>query len=68
MLIGVVMGAFVGYNLWQTVLKGMGFQFYIPWSDLLLMAVGILSVVTVTLYALVLGMSRRPPAESLRYE
>jgi putative ABC transport system permease protein len=67
-LIGVAMGTFVGYNLWQAVLKGMGFQFYIPWSDILLMAIGILAVVTVTLYVLVIRMSRGPPAENLRYE
>lgn len=67
-LIGVAMGAFVGYNLWQAVLKGLGFQFYIPWADILLMATGILVVVIVTLYFVVIRMSRDPPAENLRHE
>ena len=67
-LIGVAMGTFVGYNLWQTVLKGMGFQFYIPWFAILLIGICTLAVVIMTLYALVISMSRRPPAESLRQE
>ena len=67
-IIGVLLGLDVGWNLWYSEFRPQDYAFYIPWGDILLYT-GIAFIVTLlsTLYP-----SRKAaqvhPAEALRYE
>ncbi|MFW3145779.1 MAG: ABC transporter permease [Thermoplasmatota archaeon] len=67
-LIGSLLGMFVGYKLWFDEFKPLGYEFVIPWAKIAL--VGLLAFLSTALFTVPPSMqaSRVTPAQALRYE
>jgi putative ABC transport system permease protein len=67
-LLGSILGMFIGYTLWYDEFKPIDFEFYIPWMKIVL--VGLFSLASTLVFTLLPSFSASTvaPAEALRYD
>jgi len=67
-VIGTLLGIFIGYTLWHDEFRPEGFTFAINWQPILLVAAVALVVTLLSVVPASRKASRVPPAEALRYQ
>ncbi|MGC9554847.1 MAG: ABC transporter permease, partial [Thermoplasmatota archaeon] len=67
-VIGTLLGVFIGYTLWHDEFRPEGFTFAINWQPILLVAAVALVVTLLSVVPASRKASRVPPAEALRYQ
>lgn len=67
-ILGSLLGMFLGYTMWYDEFRPMNFDFYIPWMKIVF--VGVISMVATMVFTVLpsFSASRVTPAEALRYD
>jgi putative ABC transport system permease protein len=67
-VIGSLLGISVGYTVYLTAFEELGYDFLIPWWDILIVGLGAFLATLLSVYPAARGASKVSPAEVLRFE
>ena len=67
-VIGSLLGISVGYTVYLEAFQELGYDFIIPWLDIIVVGVGAFLATLLSVYPAARGASKVSPAEVLRFE
>lgn len=67
-LIGTLLGISIGYTVYLEAFRGIGYDFVIPWAEIILVGAGSFAATLLSVFPAARGASKVSPAEVLRYE